>query len=208
MAIVNFLPGASWEPLVGGALGGAFLSWPLNYQRLGAGWQKTLGWVGSAAVPALAVGLVAYGQGSISEPLKVRRDLFPPYRDAEERAATVFNKQAVPLLGDWGNNIDATRLGAVRLAFQEAQRQLDEALVLFDQAGPFQEPKVSRTIRQARAYLEEWSKFYALFSKTIAPPPPWPAEPYRALAGQLKEIDKARRPLANSPLLPPAYSEK
>jgi hypothetical protein len=163
-----------------------------------------------AAVPALAVGMVVYQQGSIAEPLRVRRDLFPPYRDAEERAASSFNDQAVPLLENWskGEDIDPARLAAARLAFQGAERQLTETLPLLDKAGPFQEPRVNRTISQARNYLEEWSRFYVLLSKAIEPPPPWPTEKYRALADQLEAIDKARKPLTNSSLLPAAYSAK
>jgi membrane associated rhomboid family serine protease len=208
LVVGSFVPGISWQALAGGAVSGALLAFPLYFGRFGSGWTRGIGLASMAVMPALALALVMHQQASLPEAAKVRRDLFPPYRDAEEAAASVFNTDAVPLLDDWaqGKDVDRERLATLRSNLDDSRRRLDEALRQLDKAGPFEDKRVKNTVRQARGYLEEWSKFYALFSKAIEPAPPWPAESYHALAGQLEAIKRARRPLANSSLLPSAYS--
>jgi membrane associated rhomboid family serine protease len=208
LAVLNFVPGGNWFIPLGGALGGLLALGPLVYHRFGSGWQVALGLAGMIGVLVILVSAIVYAQSSLPESIRVKRDLLPPYRDAEDKAATIFNEQAVPLLRNWTKDIDATRLAEARIAFHAAGQQLEDAVLVFDKAGAFQEKKVTRAVQQARGYLDAWSNFYSLFSKIIEPPPPWPREQYRALAEQIKVIDQARKPLVNSSLLPAAYSEK
>lgn len=208
MAIISTMPNISWEGHLGGALGGALVSMPLNYSRFGNAGQRIMGLIGMVAVPVCALGLVASHLPAVGEPLQARRALYVPFRDAEAKAATVYNEEAVPLLRNWDAGTDKAHLERARSAFQSAQQQLQDALQLFDGAGPYQEAAVADTVGNAKRYLTEWSKFYTLFAQTIVQPPPWDREQLRALTRQLDEISRARRPIANSSLLPSAYAEK
>ncbi len=138
------------------------------------------------------------------ERFSVEQDLNPVFQTAEESAATTFNAHAVPLLQSW-NNPDPEKIKAAKPAFESAQRQLDAALQVFDKAGPYQDKGIAAVVRQGRAYLEEWSKFFALFEKTVAQPPPWPAEEEQALLQATANVGRAQAPLANSSLLQSNY---
>ena len=175
MTIISTQGGISWQCHLGGAIGGAVVSVPLNYHRFGQGWQKILGLIGTIAVPLAALGFVVqYQEKALSEPQKVQRDLYPIFWAAEKKAAAVCNSIAVPLFKDWGKTIDKTGLAEAREAFKEVQQHLQEAVRIFDQAGPYKDKRVIQTVQRGRDYLEEWLKFFTIFSKTIEKPPPWP----------------------------------
>ncbi len=108
----------------------------------------------------------------------------------------------------WQKGVGAEQITAARVAFKEAHEQVRAAVRALDDAGPFHDPAVTSAIGKARAYLEEWSRFYGLLKKTVSEPPPWPDEIYRELAQQLDEINRASRPLASSALFPSAYGQK
>jgi membrane associated rhomboid family serine protease len=212
MAIISTLPRISWAGHLGGALGGALVSVPLNYQRFGTSQQKLLGLVGIFAVPILALGLVYYENRNV---IQVRRDiievqnhLYPPYRDAEAKAAIAYRDQAVPLWTEGKNKVDEPRLAAAREAFTDVQRQLQETLALFDKAGPYQDQRIVATVLAARNYLEEWAKFFDLFSKTTELPTPWSNAKLSELSLQRNEVVTAGRPLVRSPLLPAQHVDK
>jgi len=209
-AFAFFIPGMTWQISVGGAIGGALVSIPLHFSRARNLGVKLAGFLGIVVVPVLGLVLVARAQGPLPESVQVARDLSPRFRDAEERAAFVFNKQAVPLLHAWRNDngIDPAKLAAARVAFKEAREQVREAAHVLDDAGPFQDKSVTDAVGKARAYMEEWLRFYNLLTTTIDKEPPWPGDQYRALASQIEEITKASRPLANSALFPSAYGRK
>jgi len=207
-AFVYFVPGMTWQISVGGALGGALVSVPLHFSRARNLVVKLAGFLGIVAVPALGLVLIARAQGPLPESTQVERDLSPRFRNAEEKAATVYNKQAVPLLRAWRQDIDPAQLAAARVAFKGAQEQVREAARALDDAGPFQDKSVTDAVGKARAYMEEWLRFYSLLTTTVEKEPPWPGDQYRALASQIEEIAKASRPLAKSALFPSAYSQK
>jgi membrane associated rhomboid family serine protease len=202
---ISMMPNVSWAGHLGGAVAGALVSVPLNYQRFGRSWEKVLGCVGIMAVPALCLGLVVYEH---RDPLEVRWVLSPRFRAAEDQAVTVFNSQAVPLLRAWQKEekIDPARLPAARAAFQEADRELGVALKEFDKAGPFQNARVGEIVTKGRAYLEAWSTFFEQFTKTTELPLPWPEERFQALDQALKNVNRRRPP--DNPLLPSPYYEK
>jgi membrane associated rhomboid family serine protease len=206
IVIISTLPGISWACHLGGALGGALVSVPLNFQRFGTHRQRILGLVGIFAVPILALAVVYYEHKDViqlrREITQVRDHLYPSYRDAEDQAVTVYNEQAWPLLQAWNKNreIDKTRLAAAQEGFISAQKQLLEALQLIDKAGPYQNPGVAETVLKARDYLEEWSKFYVLFSKTIEVPPPWPKAQSEELDQRGNAVTAAGTRLLRAPL--------
>ena len=206
MAVISFLPRISWAGHLGGAIGGALVSVPLNYQRFGTRRQKVLGLVGVFAVPILALGVVYYEHKDI---IQVRNYLYPRFRDAESQAGTVFDDYALPLMKEWmANQFDKIDLPTARGAFTKVQQQLQETLQVFDKAGPYGDQRVADTVLKARRYLEEWSKFYALFSKTLELPPPWSQAQFQEQNQQLNDAIIAGRPLQRSGLLPTVLVEK
>ena len=206
IAVISiYFPGVSWEGHLGGAIGGALVSVPLNYQRFGQGWQKMLGLAGVAAVPAFSAGLVFYHLEPIADEIKVQSYLHRAYRAAEYKAVDVFFKQASPLWGTWKKEIEKSRLAAAQEAFREAQQQLQETLEVFDKLRPYRDEDVADAVQKATAYLEEWSKFYVLFAKTVTLPRPWPPEQMQTQLHQLQNVIAACRPLENSPLFPPRF---
>ncbi len=208
LLLVYFFPGMTWQTSVGGAIGGALVAVPLHLHRVGGRFVKIASVVGVLAVPALALVIAARAQGPLPEAVLVQRDLAPQFHSAEEQAATVYTKSAVPLLRAWQNNIAADQLTAARAAFKEAHEQVRAAARALDDSGPFHDPAVTAATDKARAYLEEWSRFYGLLTKAVAEPPPWPGDTYRELVRQFDEIDRASRPLANSALFPSLYRQK
>jgi membrane associated rhomboid family serine protease len=203
IAVISiYFPGVSWEGHLGGAIGGALVSVPLNYHRFGMGWQKILGLAGMTAVPMFSVGLVVRHLEPIADEVKVERYLYPYFRTAEKKAVDVYSSQARPLWAFRKNEIGKPHLAAALEAFQDAQQQLQEALEMFDKLRPYRDEDVADAVQKATAYLEEWSRFYALFAKMVATPPPWPPEQMQAQRRQLQNIVNAGRRLENSPLLP------
>jgi len=200
IALISSLPGISWEGHLGGALGGALVSIPLNFQRFGKGWQKSLGLVGIILVPILSIGIVYFEYRDL---LHVRWSLYPVFRDAEANAEITFNNQAVPILNDWENPIDEAHVTAAQAAFQGVQQELQGAIKVLDNAGPFREPVITETVHQGGVYLKCWLTFFDILEKTITAPQPWPNEARNDLIHQQREIFRARRPLEKS-LLPPS----
>jgi hypothetical protein len=182
-------------------VGGALVSVPLNWQRFGKGWQRTLGLLGAAAVPALSLGVMFVELEPVVDEVKVRYYLAPTFKVAEEQAQKAW-AYAIFLSRNWERPIDAGNVEDARQAFQTAQQILQDALDVFDQLGPYQQQEVVDAAARAKTYLEEWSKFYALFGKTIAAPPPWPQEQHAALVQQAESVAAAGNVLKNSPLFP------
>jgi membrane associated rhomboid family serine protease len=197
-----YFPRVSWEGHLGGALGGAFVSVPLNYLRFGRGWQKIAGLAGVVAIPAIALAWVVYTQEPIVDEIKVRVYLERPYREAEDGAVFVYRTQAGPLMNDWKHGLDQSRLAVAQAASQTIQQKLQETLELFKELGPYRDQEVADAVQKATHYLEEWSKFYALFAKTALLPPPWTPAQNQALSQQWENVVNACRPLTNSPILP------
>ena len=105
--ISTMVPSVSWQGHLGGAIGGALVAVPLNFNHFGRGWQKFAGLLGTVAVPTIGLALAMhYTEQLLTEPQMVLRDLSPAFRIAEETAAQVFNEQVVPILANAGNDID------------------------------------------------------------------------------------------------------
>lgn len=60
LALMSTIPHVSWLGHLGGFLGGAVLSWPLNATRFGAGKEHLIGWLGLAAVPIASLALALF----------------------------------------------------------------------------------------------------------------------------------------------------
>jgi membrane associated rhomboid family serine protease len=59
IGILSFIPGVSWEGHLGGALGGALASFPLQWSRYGERWwQRVLGFAGTVLIAAFFVALM------------------------------------------------------------------------------------------------------------------------------------------------------
>ncbi len=204
--ISTMVPSVSWQGHLGGAIGGALVAVPLNFNHFGRGWQKFAGLLGTVAVPTIGLALAMhYTEQLLTEPQMVLRDLSPAFRIAEETAAQVFNEQVVPILANAGNDIDDARLGQARRSIQVAQQALRDALDRFAAAGPYQNPKVDRTVQNARAYLAAWDGFYTVLDKMIQTPRPWPDDQIRALLQQENAIAQSQKALASSTLLPAVW---
>ena len=208
IAVISMLPSVSWEGHLGGALGGAIVSLPLNFQRFGRGGQKLLGFIGALAVPVVAVGYVVQDLSSVEgqyqalrEKYRVQHDLYPLFEVAEWRASIAYGTAKKLDLQGWKVDVDQARISQAKAEFADAQQKLDQALRAFDNAGPFQDNGVAFYVVKGRVYLEEWTKCFALYDKIIAHIPPWHAEDTQALRLQVANIARAQRPLINSELL-------
>jgi membrane associated rhomboid family serine protease len=214
IAVISTLPSVSWEGHLGGALGGAIVSLPLNYQRFGRGGQKLLGLIGALAVPVVAVGYVVQDLSSVQgqyqtlrEKYRVQHNLYPSFEAAEINARKAYRTAKELDLKGWKSDVTPARIADAKAAFAGAQETLDEALRAFDNAGPFQDKGVAFYVVKGRAYLEEWTKYFALYDKIIAHIPPWHAEDTQALQLQVANIARAQRPFINSELLTSALDE-
>jgi rhomboid protease GluP len=178
MAIISTLPGISWEGHLGGAIGGAVVSVPLNYQRFGRGWQRILGLAGVVAVPLVALALVM-------DILGPQRTYFA-YLNAQDNAAFVHDKVAMPLLRNWKEDLDKTELTAARDLFQDAKRRSAATATLLKRFDS------NRDARLASEYFTELAQFFGLFAQVAEQPRPWPAEQRQALIDQSEKVMKHR----------------
>jgi membrane associated rhomboid family serine protease len=201
IVIISMMPNVSWQCHLGGAIGGAVVSIPLNYQRFGRSWQKLLGLLGALAVPVVAVvAMLDYTEGSLGERQKIERDLNPIFWAAEIKAITAYNEQVLPLLKNW-DAPDNGQWTKARKVFEDVIRQLQATFQLLSKAGPYRDAKLEKTVRNAQVYLEKWSEFYSEFVKICDQPPPWPAQSKQSLIDELEVVEVARRPLVRSVIL-------
>ena len=188
IAVISSLPAVSWEGHLGGAIGGALVSLPLNFQRFDRGLRKFLGLAGALAVPVIGVAVVG---------LYLRHDLSFQFHAAEERAVTAFYSNATSLLQSWDKGHDTADVEAAKAAFASAQRQLEQTLRAFDEAAPIQDQGIADSVARARSYLAEWAKFFTAFEKVLGQPQPWPADDQQTLLEQMVAVSRAQHALIN-----------
>jgi hypothetical protein len=184
IAFISTLPHVSWEGHLGGALGGALVSIPLNFHRFGAGWRRRFALIGIILVPVIALGLVYIKYRDVLQ-------MVPALQKVVAQAENTLKDVAVPIINDWENPIDEARLTTAKTAFEGVKQDLQGTIALLDKVEHNQDKVLAENSRVRHVYLNLWLTFFDQISKTISEPQPWPNEAYTRLLRQRAIIDRA-----------------
>jgi membrane associated rhomboid family serine protease len=191
----------SWEGHLGGAIGGAMVSFPLHYLHARGWWRRAAALLGVAAVPALAlaVGLAPHWRTMWAHWHFGHRLLVLEHAVLEQH-----NRFAIPLLNRgaaaWVE--DEAFLPAGREACADLIGRLQPVIDELEARMPEEDTQLGREMRQTRVYLVAWSEFFEALKRALDRPQQWPIG-RRELLSRRDALLEHSRPLRNHEIMPP-----
>ncbi|MCI0380141.1 MAG: rhomboid family intramembrane serine protease [Gemmataceae bacterium] len=184
IVIISTMPGVSWEGHLGGAIGGAVFSIPLNNHRYGSRLARRVAWLGLIALP-----LATY--------VYVRSQCAPPQVQAQRlvvgpKVHGTFNEFVWAIINNW-DPADAT--SHAKEAVYERTRQLPSVVRTLSEAAFFSLGDKKQSAEQVRVYFQEWLEFYTDLDATLSSNPPWPQAKQKDLVDRYEKIVKMMREL-------------
>jgi len=156
VVFISLIPTISGMCHLGGAVAGGVVAVPLVYNRFGLGWQRWLGLVGTAAVPALCVGIVFQ---SVTPQDRIRRVI----ARVQHSAIPAFNDHVRPIFNNKGA-IDEEALKAALRPAAETLAELHQAEASLKQMDA---PDAKELLETARHYVDAWIRTFECFSKVL-----------------------------------------
>jgi membrane associated rhomboid family serine protease len=153
----TFLPGISKAAHFGGGLVGLAVAVPLNYYAFTRGWRRFLALAGVVAVPLVSIGLMDLAFREDQEIKDLKEQLLPALRPLE-KAAEDFARGPLLLCRQLPPR-KHLEMAEGKFALKEAQKKLQEATKMVNDAGPFHS-HIAEEARQIKLEL-----YNAMFKK-------------------------------------------
>ncbi|MCI0642199.1 MAG: rhomboid family intramembrane serine protease [Gemmataceae bacterium] len=179
MVVISTMPGISWEGHLGGAVGGALYSFPLNNHRYGSPLARRIAWLGLILLPLAAFVYIR----SHYAPLQAQAQ----WEKVGIKVQTTFDNFAWAIVNNWD---PAEATPKAKDAVYEMTQQLPSAVGTLREAAFFSFGAQKQEVEKSRLYFEEWLDFYSQLDATLSSNPPWSKEMQDDLVERYGRITK------------------